>query len=165
MTVDGVWIGNRIFWTLWHTTPDCTLQIAMTHRLVFSATVFAALLGNGFQQWTFLCSRAHGLAGYWPSHTDLLPPSQYALVMAAGLCYITSSRTAQKTSLSTGILLLGRYMSAGALPSKEACFQSRSLSMALSAGFTTLVFSRRDTLVMLPCFLTYFYGGRGVRFT
>jgi hypothetical protein len=35
-----------------------TLQITVTHRLVFSVTVFTALLGNIFQQWTFLHSRA-----------------------------------------------------------------------------------------------------------
>jgi hypothetical protein len=34
----------------------------MKHRLLFSVTVFSALLGNVFQQWTFLCSRARRLA-------------------------------------------------------------------------------------------------------
>jgi hypothetical protein len=24
------------------------------------------------QQWTFLCSQAHVLAGWWPSHTNFL---------------------------------------------------------------------------------------------
>jgi hypothetical protein len=33
------------------------------NRLVFSVTVFTVLLGNVFQQWTFLCPRAHVLAG------------------------------------------------------------------------------------------------------
>jgi hypothetical protein len=62
VTVDAVWIGNRIYWTLQHTTRDYTVQITITHRLVFSVTVFTALLGSGFQQWTFLCSRPHVLA-------------------------------------------------------------------------------------------------------
>jgi hypothetical protein len=72
VTVEGVWIGNRIYCTLKHTTRDYTLQITVTHRLVFSVTVFTALLDNGFQQWTFLCFRAHVLAGWRPSHTNLL---------------------------------------------------------------------------------------------
>jgi hypothetical protein len=38
---------------------------------VFSATVLIALLGNVFQQWTFLCLQAHFLAGWRPSHTNL----------------------------------------------------------------------------------------------
>jgi hypothetical protein len=46
-----------------HTTHDYTLQITITHRLMFSVKVFTALLGNVFQQWTFLCSQAHILAG------------------------------------------------------------------------------------------------------
>jgi hypothetical protein len=48
VTVDGVWIGNRIYWP-----RDYTLWITITHRLVFSVTVFTALLGNGFQRRTF----------------------------------------------------------------------------------------------------------------
>jgi hypothetical protein len=37
----------------------------MTHRLLFPFTFFAALLGNAFQQWTFLFSWAHILPGWW----------------------------------------------------------------------------------------------------
>jgi hypothetical protein len=47
-------------------------QITVTHRLVFSVTVFTAMLGNGFQHWTFFCPRAHVLAGWRLSHTNLL---------------------------------------------------------------------------------------------
>jgi hypothetical protein len=56
--VDGVWVGDRIYWTLQRTTRDYTSQITITHRLVFSVTVFTALLVNDFQQWSFHFSRA-----------------------------------------------------------------------------------------------------------
>jgi hypothetical protein len=45
------------------TARDYTLQITITQRLMFSVTVFTALLGNIFQQWTFFYSRSHILAG------------------------------------------------------------------------------------------------------
>jgi hypothetical protein len=48
-------------------TRDYTSRITVTHKLVFPVTVFTALLGNISQQWTFLCSRAHVLAG-WRLH-------------------------------------------------------------------------------------------------
>jgi hypothetical protein len=71
VTIDGVWLDNQICWTLQHTTRDYTLQITI-NRQVFSVTVFTALLGNVFQQWTFLCFRAHVLVVWQPSHTNLL---------------------------------------------------------------------------------------------
>jgi hypothetical protein len=53
VTIDGDWIGNRIYWALKHTTRDYTLEITITHRLVFSVTVITALVGSGFQRRTF----------------------------------------------------------------------------------------------------------------
>jgi hypothetical protein len=47
LIVDGVWVGNRIYWS-----RDYTLQITITHRLVFSVTVFTALLVSSFQRQT-----------------------------------------------------------------------------------------------------------------
>jgi hypothetical protein len=41
-----------------HTICDYTLQITITQRLVFSVTVFTALLGNVLQLWTVLCFQA-----------------------------------------------------------------------------------------------------------
>jgi hypothetical protein len=49
VTTDGFSIGNRIYWTLQYVARDYALQITITHRLVFSVTVFTALLGSGFQ--------------------------------------------------------------------------------------------------------------------
>jgi hypothetical protein len=66
VTIDGVWIGNRIYWN--HTTRDYTSQITITHIPVFSVT----LLGNGYQRLTFLSFRAHALAGWPPSHANLI---------------------------------------------------------------------------------------------
>jgi hypothetical protein len=72
VTIDGVFIGNRIYWTLKNTTLDYTLKITVTQRVVFSVTVIIALLRNIFQQWAFLFSRSRVLAGWRPSHTNLL---------------------------------------------------------------------------------------------
>jgi hypothetical protein len=50
MTTDGVWIGNRIYWTLQYAARDCTLQITITYKLVCSVTVFTVLLDSGFRR-------------------------------------------------------------------------------------------------------------------
>jgi hypothetical protein len=93
VTIEGVCIGNRIYWTLKHRVRECTLQIMFTHSVVFSVTVFTALLGNALQQWTILCSRAHVLAGWRPSHTKLLLQllSKVSHVMTAAARYIAST--------------------------------------------------------------------------
>jgi hypothetical protein len=45
------------------TTHDYVLLMTITKKVVFSITIFTALLRNVFQQWMFLCFRAHVLAG------------------------------------------------------------------------------------------------------
>jgi hypothetical protein len=103
VTIDLVSTGNRIYWTIKHTTRD------YTNRLVFSVTIITALLGNVFQQSTFLCSQAHVLVGWRPFHTKLLLfwlPSQDSSVMAAAPLYIASARTERKATLITVITLL-----------------------------------------------------------
>jgi hypothetical protein len=69
--IHGVWIGNRIYWTLKQLVA--TLYRSLSHQdFAFRVTVFFALLGNGSQKCTFLYSRPHVLAGWRPSHTNLL---------------------------------------------------------------------------------------------
>jgi hypothetical protein len=117
-----------------HTTRDYTLQITITQRVVISVTVFTALLGSVSQQWTFLCSRAHVLAGWRSSHTNLLLfklPSQDCLVRAPSPLYVASVRTAQKTPLPTVTPLL---VVAQPLPS-NGCF----------CGSTVVAFSKYAT--------------------
>jgi hypothetical protein len=55
VTIGEVWIGNRIYWILKHTTRDYSLLITISHRLVLWVTVFTVLLANISQHWTFLC--------------------------------------------------------------------------------------------------------------
>jgi hypothetical protein len=121
VATDGFWIGNRIYWALKHLVT--TLHRSLSHRLVFSVTVFTALFGNVFQQWTFLCFRAHDPAGWRPSHTNLLffsLLSQDYPVMAAGRTESTASIIAcslvargtmcpQSCSLATAVVLSPVY--------------------------------------------------------
>jgi hypothetical protein len=53
-------------------TRDYILQITIIHKLVFPVTVFTVQFGNVFQLWMFLCFRAHVLAGWRSSYTNLL---------------------------------------------------------------------------------------------
>jgi hypothetical protein len=80
------------------TSCDYTLQITITHRLVFSVTVFIALLGSGFQQWTFL---GFSVKGPWPK-LAFNCQSQPQRLLLYDLCLqqiSQSARTTQKTFL------------------------------------------------------------------
>jgi hypothetical protein len=62
---EGAWIGNRIY---------CTLLLLVTtlHRSLTHTVSSGTLLGSDFQRRTFLCFRAHILAGWRPSHANLI---------------------------------------------------------------------------------------------
>jgi hypothetical protein len=58
--------------------------------------VFSALLGGIFEQWTILCSRAHIVAVWQPSHTNI--PLFWLLFqdsVVASPCYIALAQTPQ----------------------------------------------------------------------
>jgi hypothetical protein len=124
VTIDRLWIGNWIYWTLIHTTCDYPLQITITHRLAFSVMVFTALLGNIFQQWTFFHAQAGGhlTPTSYSSNHCLKTPS-----VAAGPCYIALAwdRTENTTSNSYFIIVYSQT-----LP-RDDCF-SGSTVLALS---------------------------------
>jgi hypothetical protein len=84
VTVDGIWTGNWIYWSLKHTTHDYNSQITITRRLVFSVAVFTVLLGSKFQWCSVLNFRVQRLlsclAGTFllqlPSWTNWLPTAE-----------------------------------------------------------------------------------------
>jgi hypothetical protein len=126
VTIGGVWIDDRIYWTLIK-TRDYTVHITIPHR-VFSLT----LLGSGFP---FLCipeltpasttsfklliETDYTLAVVWPQSSNKgysscpygsrTAPSNRrltTLVMVACPHYIAPARMAQKTPFPTVFLLL-----------------------------------------------------------
>jgi hypothetical protein len=71
------------------------------YKSLFSVTVFTALLGNVFQQRTFLCFRPHVLAGWRPSLKSLLLfklPSQDYLG-SQSQSYINDRRSSNKARI------------------------------------------------------------------
>jgi hypothetical protein len=66
VTVDGFCIDCWIYCTFLQLVT--ALYRSLSHRLVSSVT----LLGSDFQRWTFLCFRVQVLAGWRPSHANLI---------------------------------------------------------------------------------------------
>lgn len=114
-----------------------TLYKSLSHKLVFSGTVFTALLGNVFWQWMSLCF-PHMLTGLWPSHNSL--------VMAADPHYIASIWTTERTLLSTACLLWPLCDGYWTIAWQQVCLQDRYLSTAVYVGFTVLCSSRNATI-------------------
>jgi hypothetical protein len=90
--VDEVWIGNRIHWTLQHTTRD---YMSLSHRLMFPVAVFTVLVGTVPKQWTFL-SHPRRLAAI--SHQP--PPLATAV---SGLCCNQSRGQSQSHIATDGL--------------------------------------------------------------
>jgi hypothetical protein len=137
VTIDEIWAGNRIYWTPQHTTRDYTLQIAITQRLVFSVTVFTALLGNVFQQCTFLCFRVHALAGWRPSHTNCRLKTLYI-----------DMDLIENTSRNSYSIITSRSYRHGLLPTVTPMLRITQLlpSNGRFSGSTILAFSRHATI-------------------
>jgi hypothetical protein len=78
-------------------------------------------------------SLSNQLIGWRPSHTNLLlfsPPTQDALLMAAGPRYIASARTTQTTPFPTALLLLRACLLRQFL-SNDRCLESHYLATAI----------------------------------
>jgi hypothetical protein len=78
LTIDDIWIGKRIYWTL--TQHVATIYNSLSHTLVFSVTVFTALLGSGFQRRTF------------PFHTVPEPPPASATTFCSSQLSVSRTR-------------------------------------------------------------------------
>jgi hypothetical protein len=138
------------------------LQITVTHRLTFSVTVFTALLGNVFWQWTFLCSQAHVLAGWRPFHINILlfwlpPQDSYLnfsrLTADRSLSYNHCTDPTNNTSPNSSPIVARRNCRYG--PSRKhrfpqllycCMFHSRYLETTISAGFRIQALSKYVTI-------------------
>jgi hypothetical protein len=144
MTIDGVGTFKRIYWALKQLV--IALYKSLSHRLMFSVTVFTALLGNAFRLQTFSFFRFPELS---PAAVTWCGSSFYTC--------IASVRTAQKTPLPTdfqwlracllGLTRDGYWDTAW----QRTCSKSRFLGTAVSADFTILDFNRHATLYIYIC--------------
>jgi hypothetical protein len=105
VTIDGVWIGNRIYWTLTYPWLQVIITVSLIHTcftvtrvhiyvISISYSLHLLLLGSGFQRWTFLflCSRTGPGLRYsnvdWPKSKlcyNRWPVSQSVLVSSIHL--------------------------------------------------------------------------------
>jgi hypothetical protein len=53
VTIDGVWVVDRIYWTLWYSVWLHFTVHSYTHTLVSTVMSSLPLLGSGFQQLAF----------------------------------------------------------------------------------------------------------------
>jgi hypothetical protein len=126
VTIDGVWIGNRIYWTLKHNLWLLFTKHSHTQTLVFSVTAFTALVGSGFQ------------SGRSPNPDSLprrlvtishQPPTLLivvlGLLMTVGRRYISAVRTSQKT-LFPAVFLLLHYVAIGTARVEDTASHSYS---------------------------------------
>jgi hypothetical protein len=83
VTIDRVWSSNQIYWTLKQLVTMIYKSLSHT-RLVFSVTVFTALLGSSFQWWMF--------PFLWIPKLSLASTTSISLLTTANLNWLTACR-------------------------------------------------------------------------
>jgi hypothetical protein len=151
VTLDAVWIVNRIYCAFKHTARDFALRITIIHRLVFSFTDFTALLGSGFQQRASLWYWAHVLSSWRPAHTNFLLfwlPSQDSPVSQSQVKFVlqptdswpvlSSTHLGNETNFSSFFIIFRqlRVCSCGA----PSLTRGWVCSLQLMLGLTSAVF-------------------------
>jgi hypothetical protein len=77
----------------WHLDLLHTLEITVTHRVVFPVLVFTLLLGNVFQQWTFLF--------LWVPKLSLASATSFLLLTTATLNWLNSGHSSAPRLMSS----------------------------------------------------------------